>query len=120
MLRALIAGFQRIDPDMDACAANLGASLFRRMAVIHLPLLGPAILSGGSVVFLVAFSEYFLIFLIGGGVVESYTTFLFPYLTGGDRTPASVFTLLFVVVPLFLFILLDRTLAAYYRRRDMS
>lgn len=119
MLRALIAGFQQIPPEMDACAANLGASLLRRLVVVHIPLLGPAILAGGSVVFLVAFSEYFLVFLIGGGSVASYTGHLFPFLSGGDRTLGSVLTLLFVVVPLVLFLLLDRTLSAYYRRREM-
>ncbi|MFO8043238.1 MAG: ABC transporter permease subunit [Alkalispirochaeta sp.] len=119
MLRSLIAGFQQIPPEMDACAANLGASLLRRLVVVHIPLLGPAILAGGSVVFLVAFSEYFLVFLIGGGSVASYTGYLFPFLSGGDRTLGSVLTLLFVVVPLVLFLLLDRTLSAYYRRREM-
>jgi len=119
MLRALIAGFQQIPTEIDTCAANLGATLLRRVLVVHIPLLGPAILAGGSVVFLVAFSEYFLVFLIGGGSVASYTGYLFPYLSGGDRTLGSVLTLLFVVVPLLLFLVLDRTLSAYYRRREM-
>jgi ABC-type spermidine/putrescine transport system permease subunit II len=119
MLRSLIAGFQQIPPEMDICAANLGATLLRRLFVVHIPLLGPAIVAGGSVVFLVAFSEYFLVFLIGGGSVASYTGYLFPFLSGGDRTLGSVLTLLFVVVPLALFLLLDRTLSAYYRRREM-
>ncbi|MFW5695324.1 MAG: ABC transporter permease [Alkalispirochaeta sp.] len=119
MLRSLIAGFQHIPPEIDTCAANLGATLVRRMFVVHIPLLGPAILAGGSVVFLVAFSEYFLVFLIGGGAVPSYTGYLFPFLSGGDRTLGSTLTLLFVVVPLLLFLGLDRTLARYYRRREM-
>jgi ABC-type spermidine/putrescine transport system permease subunit II len=120
MLRALIAGFQQIEPEFDVCAANLGASLLRRLVVVHLPLLGPAILAGGSVVFLVAFSEYFLVFLIGGGAVPSYTGYLYPFLTGGDRTVGSALTLLFVVVPLLLFAILDGTLRRYYRRRGMD
>jgi putative spermidine/putrescine transport system permease protein len=120
MLRALIAGFQQIEPELDACAANLGAGPLRRLAVVHLPLLGPAILAGGSVVFLVAFSEFFLVFLIGGGAVASYAGFLFPFLTGGDRTVGSALTLLFVVVPLLLFGILDGTLRRYYRRRGMA
>jgi putative spermidine/putrescine transport system permease protein len=120
MLRALIAGFQQIEPEIDVCAANLGASLLRRLVVVHLPLLGPAMLAGGSVVFLVAFSEFFLVFLIGGGAVRSYTGYLYPFLTGGDRTVGSALTLLFVVVPLLLFAFLDGTLRRYYRRRGMG
>jgi ABC-type spermidine/putrescine transport system permease subunit II len=119
MLRSLITGFQQIPADIDACAANLGASLSRRLLRLHIPLLGPAILAGGSVVFLVAFSEYFLVFLIGGGAVPSFTGYLFPFLSGGDRSLGSVLTLLFLVIPLLLFLGLDRTLTRYYRRRLM-
>lgn len=120
MLRALIAGFRQIHPDFDVCAANLGASGVFRLFRVHLPLLGPAFVAGGSVVFLVAFSEYFLVFLIGGGIVPSFTAYLFPFLTGGDRTIAAALTLLFLVVPLLLFILTDRLVTAYYRRRGMT
>ena len=120
MLRSLTAGFQQIHPDFDRCATNLGASLHRRVLTVHLPLLGPAVVAGGSVVFLVAFSEYFLVFLVGGGVVPSYTGYLFPYVSGGDWTIGAGLTLGFVVVPLVLFVAIDRTLALYYRRRGMT
>lgn len=120
MLRSLTAGFQQIHPDYDLCAANLGAPLVVRLLRVHIPLLGPAILAGSSVVFLVAFSEYFLVFLIGGGAVPSYTGYLFPFLSGGDRTLGATLTLLFVLVPLLLFITLDRGLERYYHRRGMG
>jgi putative spermidine/putrescine transport system permease protein len=119
VLRSLIAGYQQIDPDFDTCAENLGAGAIRRLVTVHLPLLGPAILAGGSVVFLVAFSEYFLVFLTGGGVVSSYTGYLFPYLSSGDNTISSALTLLFVVVPIGLFLALEVTIQRFYRRRGM-
>jgi putative spermidine/putrescine transport system permease protein len=119
MLRALIAGFQQIEPEIDVCAANLGASLLRRLVVVHLPLLGPAMLAGGSVVFLVAFSEFFLVFLIGGGLSVPIRVISIPF-HRGDRTVGSALTLLFVVVPLLLFAFLDGTLRRYYRRRGMG
>lgn len=119
MLRALIAGFQQIHPDMDACASNLGASLVRRMVRVFFPLLLPAIVAGGSVVFLVAFSEYFLVFLIGGGGVPSFSGYLFPFLSGGDRTISSVLTLLFLVVPMALFTIIDIVMRRFFRRRSM-
>lgn len=119
MLRALVAGFQQIHPDVDACAANLGAGLVTRLVCVHVPLLGPAIVAGGSIVFLVAFSDYFLVFLIGGGAVDSYTGFLFPFLTAGDRPIASALTALFVAVPVTLFAVVDLTVRRYYRRRGM-
>ena len=119
MLRALIAGYQQIDPNYEVCAVNLGAARMRRVVFVHLPLLGPAIATGGSVVFLTAFSDYFLVFLIGGGAVRSYTGYLFPFLSGGDHTLSATLTLLFLVVPLVLFWGIESNLKAYYRRRGM-
>lgn len=115
MLRALIAGFEQVDPDYDTCAANLGAGPLRRLFVVTVPLIVPAILAGGTIVFLVAFSDYFLVFLIGGGAVRSFTGYLFPFLTAGDRTIGSILTILFVLVPLVLFVVLEVIVRNVYR-----
>ena len=120
MLRALIQGFRNIDPDIDVCAANLGAGTLRRLITVHVPLLGPAIVAGGSIVFLVAFSEYYLVFLIGGGKVDSFTGYLYPFLTSSDRPLSAVLTVLFVLVPLLLFLLIEVVITRYYRRRGLG
>jgi putative spermidine/putrescine transport system permease protein len=119
MLRALTAGFGAISEDLDRCAANLGAGAFRRLCTVSVPLLFPAMLSGGSVVFLVAFSDYFLVFLIGGGAVRSFTGYLLPFLSSADRPPASALTLVFLVLPVVLFFVTDRFVASFYHRRGM-
>ena len=119
MLRALVAGYLSFGPEYEQCAANLGADRITRLTRVELPLLLPSAVAGGSVVFLVAFSEYFLVFLIGGGAVESYTGYLFPFLNSSDRAVASILTLLFLVVPIALFVLLDLVLARLYRARGM-
>ena len=120
MLRALTAGFMAYGPEYDVCAKNLGASLIERLVRVELPLLAPSVVSGGTVVFLVAFSDYFLVFLIGGGAVASYTGFLFPFLAGSDRSIAAVFTLIFLAVPLVLFATVDATVQRSYRRKGLS
>jgi putative spermidine/putrescine transport system permease protein len=76
--------------------------------------------AGGSVVFLVAFSEYFLVFLIGGGSVHSYTGTLFPILNSSDRAMGSLLTLVFLLVPLMLFVLTDTAVTRIYRRKGMQ
>ncbi|EGJ48442.1 ABC transporter permease [Desulfocurvibacter africanus] len=116
MLRALVAGFQAMDPRYAACAANLGAGPLRRALCVELPLLLPSALAGGVVVFLVAFSEYFLVFLIGGGAVNSYATYVFPYMASSDRSLASVLTLIFLTVPILLFALLEILLGRHLAR----
>ncbi len=120
MLRSLVAGFQGIDPNFEACARNLGAGPFRRLLLVHVPLLAPALVAGGSIVFLVAFSEYFLVFLVGGGAVKSFTGYLFPFLTAADIPIASALTLTFLAVPLVLFAVIDRAVLRFYRRRGIE
>jgi putative spermidine/putrescine transport system permease protein len=119
MLRSLIAGFQAYGEEYDLCARNLGAPLSMRIWRIDIPLLLPAIVAGSTVVFLVAFSEYFLVFLIGGGTVPSYTGYLFPFLNSSDRSMAALLTLIFMAIPIMLFFIIDRSVDVIYQRRGM-
>ena len=116
MLRALISGFQTFGPEYALCAGNLGAGPLSTALRIELPLLLPSLIAGASVVFLVAFSEYFLVFLIGGGAVPSFAGYLFPFLNSSDRATASLLTLVFLAVPLLLFVLLEISLGRCCRR----
>jgi ABC-type sulfate transport system permease component len=120
MLRALMAGFQVLGSRYNLCAQNLGAGFWRTLFRVELPLLLPAVVAGGSVVFLVAFSEYFLVFLVGGGAVPSFTGYLFPLLTSSDRSLASLLTLGFLLVPLLLFLFLEMTITRIYRKKGMN
>ncbi|MGE4505598.1 MAG: ABC transporter permease [Desulfovibrionaceae bacterium] len=115
MLRALTAGYEAMGEGHSLCAANLGAGPWTVLLKVELPLLAPAVAAGASVVFLVAFSEYFLVFLIGGGRVASFMGYLYPFLTSSDRSAASALTFVFLAVPMALFVLLE--LAAHWRIR---
>ncbi|WMW64729.1 ABC transporter permease subunit [Nitratidesulfovibrio liaohensis] len=119
MLRALASGFEAMGQDYGHCAANLGAGPLLRLLAVELPLLLPAAVAGGSVVFLVAFSDYFLVQLVGGGVVPSFTGYLFPVLQSPDRGLAAMLSLVFLVVPVTLFLLVEGLVLAVYRRRGM-
>ena len=120
MLRALMSGFEAIGENYAITARNIGAGRLRRTLEIELPLLLPAIVSGGSVVFLVAFSDYYLVFLVGGGAVSGFSGYLFPFLTSSDRPVAAVLTLIFLALPLMLFALVELTVSRWYRRRGMG
>ncbi len=119
MLRALMNGYRLLGPRYAVTARQLGAGPLQVRLGVELPLLMPAAVSGGSIVFLVAFSEYFLVFLIGGGAVPSYTGYLVPFLLSSDRPVASGLSLLFLAVPILLFYLTDTTVNRYYRKRGM-
>lgn len=119
MLRALTAGFQNFGDKYALCARNIGASTLRILFAVELPLLLPAIVAGGSIVFLVSFSEYFLVLLIGGGAVPSYSGYVFPLLNSSDRSVASLLSLIFLAIPVLLFFCIDRILFITYNRRGM-
>jgi putative spermidine/putrescine transport system permease protein len=116
MLRALIAGFEVYGEEYGVCARNLGASKARTMLRVEGPLLVPSIVAGGTIVFLVAFSEYFLVLLIGGGAVSSLSGRMFPFLNSADPQIASTYALIFLAIPLLLFFLVDGIVRRRYRR----
>lgn len=120
MLRALISGYNVIGKKYSIAAKNLGAGPISILIGIELPLILPSAIAGGSIVFLAAFSEYFLVFLIGGGAVPSYSGYLFPFLLSTDRQTAALLSLIFLIIPVFLFFILDSTVLKYYRNRGMS
>lgn len=119
MFRALVAGFQVMGEEYRSCASNLGAGALTIFFRVELPLLMPAVITGGSVVFLVAFSEYFLVFLIGGGSVASFSGTLFPLLSSSNRSLAALLTLLFLFIPIALFLIVDTMLLRSYRKKGM-
>ena len=119
MLRSLSVGYQRVSPDYTVTARNLGAGFWTRLLRVEMPMLLPSFGAGASVVFLVAFSEYFLVFLVGGGAVASYTGYLVPFLKSSDLQIASLLTLLFLIVPLVLFFILERWISAVFSKRGL-
>jgi ABC-type spermidine/putrescine transport system permease subunit II len=119
MLRALTAGYRAFGKEYAQCAANLGAGRLLRLFKVELPLIAPSLIAGGTIVFLVAFTEYFLVFLIGGGAVPSYAGYLFPMLLSSDRPVAALLTLIFLVVPLLLFWGLEAAVVRMYRKKGL-
>ncbi len=119
MLRALTAGYQAYGENFELCARNLGASPWRTLLLIEMPLLLPALIAGATIVFLVAFSEYFLVFLIGGGSVRSFSGYIFPLLNSSDMSVASLLTLVFLILPITFFFMIDRLIYKSYRKRGM-
>jgi putative spermidine/putrescine transport system permease protein len=120
MLRALTAGFEILGPENGRCAKNLGASpwtIFRR---VELPRMIFPIISGGSVVFLAAFSDFFVVFLFGGGRIRSFTGMLMPALGSSNQGGASALTLVFLLIPLLMFGLLEGLFFLWSRRRGIT
>ncbi len=62
------AGLERMDDSLDEAAAGLGASRFRRLRRVTLPLLTPAIAGSMLLVFMSALGSFSAPYIFGGGV----------------------------------------------------
>jgi iron(III) transport system permease protein len=56
--RAVMAGYRQLDPALDEAAQSLGASRWRRLWHVTLPLLRPALAAGGALAFVTALGDF--------------------------------------------------------------
>ncbi|UCD25727.1 MAG: iron ABC transporter permease [Gemmatimonadota bacterium] len=55
---SVLAGFRQLDPALDEAAASLGASRWRTVLRVTVPLLRPALLAGGALAFATALGDF--------------------------------------------------------------
>ena len=101
--RLLMDGPMAVGNKLEEQAKVLGANTFQAFTKVTLPILSPVILSALSMSYIVSFSQYFLTLLIGGGKVKTFAIVMFPYLSGGDRNMASVYSLVFLGITIIIF-----------------
>jgi putative spermidine/putrescine transport system permease protein len=100
---------------LESQARLLGASPWDTLIHITVPGAMPGIVSSACMAFIVSFSQYFVTLLIGGGRVVTYAMFMFPFINGGDRSMAAVYSAVFIVAAMLVFILFDRLTRRYYK-----
>ncbi len=108
-------GMRALGVSLEEQARVLGATgpgAFRR---VTLPLLAPVLLAAFSMAYIVSFSQYFLTLLLGGGQVKTFTMVMVPYLQGGERNIASVYSVLFLAVTFLLLTLFGRLARRWMR-----
>jgi thiamine transport system permease protein len=66
VVRTVGSLWSHLDPRMEEAARTLGASRWRAMREVTLPLLRPAIVAAGSIVFLFTFTSFGVVLLLGG------------------------------------------------------
>jgi putative spermidine/putrescine transport system permease protein len=107
--------YELIGEKMELQARVLGANALQTFLHVTLPIIAPGIVSAGSMIFIVSFSQYFLTFLIGGGNIMTFSLIMFPFIQSGDRAMASSYSIVFIEVSLMLFILVEKLVKSYYK-----
>ena len=66
MLRSVMSAFNELDPALEEAALTLGCGRIKAFFLITLPLIGPGILAGFMLSFIIAFNEFTMIIFIYG------------------------------------------------------
>jgi putative spermidine/putrescine transport system permease protein len=117
-VRILTGVYELMGEQMEMQAKVLGATKLQTLRHVTLPLLAPALVSSGSLVFIISFSQYFITFLIGGGRVVTFAMIMFPYIQSGDRMMASVYSLSFISVTLVVLLIVERLVKKLYKNEN--
>ncbi len=110
--------FELVGEDLEEQGKVLGAGSVQTFMHITLPTVIPGIISAGSMIFIISFSQYFLTFLIGGGSVQTFPLLMVPYIQSGDRLMAASYSVVFIIVALMVLLAIEKTLRLYYRKQS--
>lgn len=101
-LRPTISGLHQIDRSLEEAAQIAGAGLLMRMRTIIFPLVAPATLAGGILIFLTALSELTVSALLWASGSETIGVVIFSFEQGGDSNYAAATSVLTVAVTFIL------------------
>lgn len=96
-------------------ASALGADNFQIFKYITFPLILPGIIAAGAMSFIISFGQYFLTMLIGAGKIITYPMVMFPYIQSGDRTIASVYSVVFLIISILIFFIIEKSVKKIYK-----
>ncbi|RVD49902.1 ABC transporter permease subunit, partial [Mesorhizobium sp. M7A.F.Ca.ET.027.03.2.1] len=111
-LRPTISGYHQIDRALEEAAQVAGAGLFTRMRTIIFPLVAPAAIAGGLLIFMTALSELTVSALLWSSGSETIGVVMFSFEQGGDSNYAAAMSVITVAVT-FVLMLVTNLLAPY-------
>ncbi|WP_347861000.1 ABC transporter permease subunit [Salimicrobium sp. PL1-032A] len=100
-------------------AEMLGATPWRTLVDIELPLLRAAIQSVLFLTFVISLSQYVITAIIGGGTVVTLAMVYFPFLESADTSLVAAFSLWFALLPLLFYLIAEglMRLLPYQRKK---
>jgi putative spermidine/putrescine transport system permease protein len=108
--------FSNYNPDFEDQARSLGATSWKLITRVMLPLTLPGIMVAGLFSFLLSWSQYLSTLIIGGGRVTTLPILLFALMGSGDRPVAAAVSIVFVA-PAFIALLIS---AGYLGKSSMA
>ncbi|MBK0329224.1 iron ABC transporter permease [Rhodobacteraceae bacterium F11138] len=97
-IRPTVSGYTQLDRTLEEAAEIAGASLFMRLRTIIFPLVAPAAMAGGLLIFMTALSELTVSALLWSSGSETIGVVIFSFEQGGDSKYASALSAVIVAV----------------------
>lgn len=94
----------------------LGASKLDVIRKIFIPMIMPGVISASIMCYIVSFSQYFLVYLIGGGKIVTFTMDMFPFIQSGDRMMGSVYGIIFIGSTILLLSIMEYIMSRVYKQ----
>lgn len=101
-LRPMLGGFAQIDRSLEDAARVAGAGFFQRMRDIILPMLAPAVIAGGIIVFMSALNEIQVSILLVSSSARTIGPMIVFLEEGGSSTLAAAVGCLMILIVLAL------------------
>lgn len=83
----------------------MGVSDFKLYKDVILPLIKGTLINTIGLLFIISFSQYFITLMIGGGVVKTYATYIFPLILGNDRNFAAKAAFIYIAINIMVYII---------------
>lgn len=113
-------GTRAMGTRLEEQARVLGAGPWQAFFKVTLPNLFPVMLSAFSMAYIVSFSQYFLTLMIGGGSVKTFAIVMVPFLTGGQRNFASVYSLIFLTISVVVFGFFEWVVSRFTKEQEVE
>lgn len=97
-VRPTVSGFHQIDRALEEAAQVAGAGLFARLRGIVFPLVAPAAMAGGLLIFMTAFGELTVSALLWSSGAETIGVVMFSFEQAGDSKYAAAISAVTVAV----------------------
>lgn len=88
----------------------LGASPFRQLVTVELPLMKAAIRSVTFLTIVISLSQYAITSIIGGGRIVTLPMIFFPFLDTANSSIMAAFSVWFATLPLLMYVLIELTM----------
>jgi iron(III) transport system permease protein len=97
-LRPTVSGYHQVDRALEEAAQVAGAGLFTRLRTIVFPLVAPAAMAGGLLIFMTALSELTVSALLWSSGSETIGVVMFSFEQGGDSSYAAAMSAITVAI----------------------